>query len=170
MAKYQGSGAIATTDYKAVKWVGVTKDGKAVTITLAKAINMNNIDLTFADKSETVAQLVYTAVYSNTNAPASSTDEPWTIELGGQSSGASEIILGAGMFYIDSNVIGLTKGGGQFTVERTFREIAADGDRGAVEGRIVMDESRATLTVNALSFLTKFDDIYPAINIVSDAE
>ena len=44
---YGGTGAVVTTDFKAVKWIGKTKSGKAVTISLTNAINMGNIDWTF---------------------------------------------------------------------------------------------------------------------------
>ena len=46
------------------------------------------------------------------------------------------IVLGKGVFKIDDNTIGLTRDGGTFTVEYTYRNIEADGDRGPVKGRI----------------------------------
>lgn len=165
MAKYKGTGAITSTDFKEVKWVGTTKGGQAVTIEFEKAINMGNIDWTFAEKNETVAQIVMTAVYSNTNEPSESTEEPWTVEVSGAPSGASEIMLGAGIFYVGGTKVGLTRGGGQLVIEREFREINADGDRGPVEGRISMDASKATLTLNTLQILSRFADFYPAIAV-----
>lgn len=165
--KYKGTGAIATTDYKAVKWVGKTKGGNAVTIKLDDAINMGNIDLAFAEKDDTVAELTFTATYSNTNEVANSTEEPWEVEVAGSVvSGANEILLGAGVFYIGETPIALTRGGGQFTVEREFRQINADGDRGPVKGRIEIDSSVATLTINALTILTRMADLYAGLNSV----
>ena len=168
MAKYRGSGVITSTDFKAVKWIGKTKGGKAVTIELEKAINLGNIDWAFADKDDTVAEIVMTAVYSNTDTASVSTEEPWTIDVeDGVKNGAEEIMLGAGVFYIGDTAIALTRGGGKFSVERTYREISADGDRGPVEGRIDMDASRATLTMNVLTILTRVADLYPALTEVT---
>lgn len=166
MAKYQGNGAITAADFKSCKWVGKTKGGNAVTIELEKAINMGNINWTFADKDDTVAEIVMTAVYSNTDNAATSTTEPWTVEIAGNDAGASEILLGAGVFYIGETAIALTRGGGSFTVEREYREIGADGDRGPVEGRITLDRSVAKLTMNVLTILTRFADLYPAVGTV----
>lgn len=166
MSKITGTGTIASTDYKAVKWVGKTKDGKAVTVSLPKAINLGNIDWTFAEKNDVVAQVVFTAVYSNTDETSNSTAENWEVEINGQTAGANEIMLGAGIFYIGETAIALTRGGGQFTVEREFREINADGDRGPVEGRIEMEASRATLTMNTLQILTRMTDLYAGIATV----
>jgi hypothetical protein len=47
-----------------------------------------------------------------------------------------QILLGQGVFYIDGVAVGLTRGGGKFTVETEYRDIEADGDRGGVEGRV----------------------------------
>lgn len=167
MAKYQGTGSITEADYKKVRWVGKDKGGKAVTIELVKAINLGNIDWTFAEKDDTVAEIVYTSVYENTDMAATDTKEPWMIEVEGTTSGAAEIMLGVGVFYVDETAIALTRGGGKFSVEREFREINADGDRGPVAGRIVMDGSRATLTMNTLQILTRLTDLYPAIETVT---
>lgn len=104
-----------------------------------------------------------TAVYSNTDALATDTKEPWTVEYAGSKAGASELLLGVGVFYIDDKPIALTRGGGNFAVEREFREINADGDRGPVEGRIVMDKSVAKLTMNVLTIMTRLADLYPAL-------
>ena len=166
MAKYQGTGVVTAADFKACKWVGKTKGGSAVTITFEKAINMGNINWTFADKDDTVAEIVMTAVYSNTNTTATDTKEPWTVEVAGTDAGASEIMLGAGVFYIGDTAVALTRGGGSFAVEREFREISADGDRGPVEGRIVIDRSVATLTMNVLTILSRVADLYPALESV----
>lgn len=163
---YKGTGKIANRDYKEVKYVGKTKGGKAVTITLNKAINLGNIDWTFAEKDDTVAEIVMTAVYSNTDEMATDTTEPWTIEIEGHDDGThSELImLGVGVFSLGGQAVALSRGGGKFTVEREFREINVDGDRGPVEGRIVMEGSRATLTLNALSILGNVDLLYPGLD------
>lgn len=166
MTKYRGTGTVTDADYKAVKWVGKTKGGKAVTVSFEKAINMGNIDWTFAEKNDVVAEIVMTAVYENTDITSNDPTEPWKIEVDGAAAGASEIMLGVGVFYIGEEAIALTRGGGKFSVTREFREINADGDRGPVEGRIVMEGSRATLTMNTLQILTKLTDLYPAIETV----
>ena len=163
MAKYQGTGAVVDADFKACKWVGKTKGGSAVTITMDKAINMGNINWAFAEKNDTVAEIVMTDVYANTDEIAKDTKEPWTIEVAGNDVGASEVMLGVGIFYIGDKKIALTRGGGSFVVEREFREINADGDRGPVEGRIVLDRSVAKLTMNVLTILSSFAELYPAI-------
>lgn len=166
MAKYKGSGVVVSSDYHKVTWTGKTKSGNAVVITLPKAINLGNIDWTFADKDDVVPEITFTGVYTNTDEMVqngSACDEPWTIEYTAGSGEANNIILGAGVFAIDDVDVALTRGGGSFSVERTFREINADGDRGAVEGRIVMDESRCTLTMNVLQILTRLDDVYAGV-------
>jgi hypothetical protein len=166
MAKYQGTGVVTSADFKTVKWVGKDKGGKAVTIELMNAINMGNIDWTFAEKDDTVATVEFTATYENTDGVATETTEPWTLEVEGSTSGASEILLGAGVFYIGETAIALSRGGGKFTVEREYREINADGDRGPVKDRIVLDRSVPKLSMNVLTILTRVADLYPAIETV----
>ena len=161
---YTGTGAVSSADFHAVKWVGLTKGGQACTISFTNAINMGNIDWTFAEKDDVVPNITFTSCYDNTNAASSSTAENWQIELDGAvTPGASEILLGAGKFYIDNELVALSRGGGQFTVEREYRQINADGDRGPVKGRIVMEGSTATLSMNVLTILTKFDGLYTSI-------
>ena len=170
MSKFRGTGAVSSKDFKAVKWVGKTKGGKAVTIELEKAINLGNIDWQFAEKNDTVAEIVMTAVYKNTDQIATDTTEPWVIDIEGEETGAKSIMLGVGLFYIGEKPIALTRGGGKFSVEREFREINADGDRGPVEERIVMESSRATLTMNVLTILERFADVYTAVEEVGGAQ
>lgn len=67
----------------------------------------------------------------------------------------NEILLGPGVFYINEVPIGLTRGGSQFVVEREFRPIAADGDKGKVKGRITKDTSTPKLTVNAMQIINE---------------
>ena len=162
--KYIGTGEVISADFKAVKWVGKTKGGKAVTIELSNAINMGNIDWTIAEKNDIVPSIEFQACYTNTDSASASTDEPWSIEIdSATATGADEIVLGAGVFYIGTTAVALTRGGGSFSVEREFREINADGDRGAVKGRVVMESSRAKLTMNVLTMLTRLTDIYAAV-------
>jgi len=66
---------------------------------------------------------------------------------------AKSIILGNGLFYIGETAVGLTRGGGQFTVERTFRDINADGDMGSVVERVTLDEARPKLTMKLLEII-----------------
>lgn len=164
--KYTGSGVITEADYKQVKWVGKSKDGNAVTITLKDAINKGNMDWTFAEKAEVVAAVTFEACYDNEDATATSTVEPWELEINGEKSGAAEIILGAGIFYIEETPVALTRGGGQFVVEREFRDINADGDRGSVKGRVTIDTARPKLTLNTLQILTRVADLYAGITEV----
>ena len=164
VTKYIGTGEVTSADFKSCKWVGTTKGGNAITITLENAINMGNIEWTFAEKNDVVPSIEMTACYDNTDEATSSTVEPWSVEIDGSvSSGASEIILGAGKFYIEDSLVALTRGGGSFNVEREYREINADGDRGAVKGRVVMESSRAKLTMNVLTMLTKLTDLYSSV-------
>ena len=49
---------------------------------------------------------------------------------------ADKILLGYGVVSVGLTPIGLTRGGSVFTVEREYRNIEADGDKGPVKGRI----------------------------------
>ena len=161
---YSGTGEVVTADFKNVKWVGETKGKKAIEIALSDALSRDNIDLTMADKDDIVAALTFEASYSNTDATSSSTAEPWTVKIEDTpSAGASEIVLGNGIFYIGSTAVALCRGGGKFTVERDYREQNADGDRGMVKGRVVLQGSRAKLSMNMLTWLTNITNIWPAV-------
>ena len=168
MVTISGTGIVTTTDFHTLKWTGKVKNGNAVEILLTNAINTSNIDLSMVEKDDTVATVTFEAAYANTDAMVSSASdyaEPWRITYAGSPSdtAAGTILLGAGIVSIDGTDVALTRGGSQFTVEREFREINADGDRGAVYDRVVMDASRAKLTLNALTFLTNMTGIYPSI-------
>ena len=168
----KGTGIVTSADFKNVTWTGKTKGGKSVVITLNNAIMMDNIDLTMVEKDDTVAALTFTAAYSNTNYMASTAgdfEEPWSIAYSGAAADAAAdtILLGAGVVSIGGVDVALTRGGSQFVVEREFREINADGDRGPVKDRVVIHASRATLTVNALTFLTHMADVYAGISVTS---
>ncbi|GEM02497.1 hypothetical protein SAMN05421839_1066 [Halolactibacillus halophilus] len=78
---------------------------------------------------------------------------------------ADKILLGYGVVTIGEQPIGLTRGGSSFTVEREIRNIEADGDRGQVKGRIVIDTENAKLTVNALEMFSAPDmkKYYPGL-------
>lgn len=82
---------------------------------------------------------------------------------------AEKILLGYGVVSVGLTPIGLTRGGSAFIVEREIREIAADGDRGPVQGRIVIDTERAKLTVNALELFTAADmtKYYPGLSVTT---
>lgn len=83
---------------------------------------------------------------------------------------AKTILLGEGVFTIGGKDIGLTRGGGQFTVTREYRRVEADGDRGPVKGRIRLVSSEATLTMNQLEILV--DDLvrmFPATKLTNGA-
>lgn len=164
MKKYSGAGVISDSDYKAVRWVGKTKGGKAVQITLTEAINLGNTEWEFADKDDTVSEVVFTACYKQEDLDAGKITEPWTIEYDdGITKAEQEIMLGAGKFYIGDVAIALTRGGGKFSREVEYREIEADGDPGPVKGRIVIDKVRATLSMNTLQILTRLSGLYTAI-------
>lgn len=81
---------------------------------------------------------------------------------------AGDIILGDGVFSIGTTDIALTRGGGQFVVEREYRQIEADGDYGPVKGRIRKIRSISKLTMNALELLpANFSKLYPATDVDS---
>lgn len=168
----KGSGIVQTTDFKELVYTGKTKNGKACVITLHNAINMSNIDLSMVEKDDAVLQLVFTAAYNNTDHMVSETAdyaEPWEITYEGAAADAAAgtILLGAGTISVGGVDIALTRGGSSLSIEREFREINADGDRGPVKDRVVLDGSRATLTLNALTFLTHMADFVPAVTVTA---
>lgn len=83
---------------------------------------------------------------------------------------ADKILLGYGVVSVGATPIGLTRGGSVFTVEREYRNIEADGDKGPVKGRIVIDTEVAKLTVNALELFTAADmtKYYPGMSITPE--
>lgn len=77
-----------------------------------------------------------------------------------------EILLGYGVFSINGTDVALTRGGGKFMVERTYKEIIADGDYGPVKERIRLDRSVAKLTLRALELLeANLPKMYPATSL-----
>lgn len=82
-----------------------------------------------------------------------------------------KILLGYGLFYIDEVLVGLTRGGGQFTVEREYRKIAADGDRGGYKGRILNEGSIPKLKMSLLEIIgDNFKKSYPAVKVESKSD
>lgn len=78
------------------------------------------------------------------------------------------IILGEGVYTVGGVDIALTRGGGQFVVEREYRQIEADGDYGPVKGRVRKIRSIAKLTMNALEMLPdNLTKLYPATQLAS---
>lgn len=79
-----------------------------------------------------------------------------------------KILLGCGKFKINNKEVGLTRGMGSFVVERVYREIVADCDKGQVKGRVVLDESRPKLTMNLLEIIADdLSDVFPATQSTS---
>jgi len=76
-ATVTGAADIVTADYSDVVFTGVTKSGKSVVITLEDAINLENLDWALVDKDEVVAELTYTATYTE----STRTTEPWSIDF-----------------------------------------------------------------------------------------
>lgn len=85
---------------------------------------------------------------------------------------ADKILLGYGVVSVGNTPIGLTRGGSAFLVEREIRNIEADGDRGPVKGRTVIDTEIAKLTVNALELFNATDmkKYYPGLSVTPDGE
>lgn len=79
---------------------------------------------------------------------------------------AEKILLGYGVVTVGNTPIGLTRGGSEFLVEREIRQVEADGDRGPVMGRNVVDTEVSKLTVNALELFnaTDMSKYYPALS------
>lgn len=164
-------GNIAETDFHVITWTGKTKGGNACKITLEDAINKGNLEWTLAEKSEVVPAIEFEACYNNTDKQADeTTTSPWKIEIDGTiATGAKEILLGLGVFAIDGTDVALVRGGGSFKVEREFRDIPADGDKGSVKDRVVLDTERAKLSMNVLTMLTSLKTMYPALNEAAGA-
>lgn len=83
-----------------------------------------------------------------------------------------KILLGAGVVTIGTTPIGLTRGGSVFAVEREIRPIEADGDKGPVVGREVIDREVPKLTVNALELFSATDmtKYYPGLKVDSTTD
>lgn len=172
--KYTGSGHVTEADVKYVKWVGKTKGGKSVLIEMENAICLSNPDWAFAEKDDTVPEIKFTGLYDDDKLAVDDRTEPWTLTLDGETvEGNAEILLGVGRFYVgtsssDAQPVGLTRGGGQFVVEREYRAINADGDPGMVKDRIEQEAGQPKLKMNTLQWLTKVATLYAAMKTVSE--
>lgn len=85
-----------------------------------------------------------------------------------------DIILGDGVFAITATSgaspldVGLTRGGGQFKVEREFRDIEADGDYGPVLGRVREISHIPKLVIRGLELLqTNIESFYAGTNMTT---
>ncbi|MCK9191255.1 MAG: hypothetical protein M0P10_06905 [Sphaerochaetaceae bacterium] len=72
-----GTLEIVEGDYNDVVWVGKTLAGKAVTITVKDALNMDSLSWKLEDKGEVVPALAFTACYD----PEAMDTAPWTTEF-----------------------------------------------------------------------------------------
>lgn len=158
-------GNVLDTDFHVLTWIGKTKGGNACKITLTDAICKSNLEWTLVEKGEVVPALEFEACYDNADAQATeATTCPWKIEIDDAiEAGSKEILLALGVFAIDGKDVALVRGGGAFKVEREFRDITADGDKGSVKGRVVIDAERAKLSMNVLTMLTSIKAMYPAL-------
>lgn len=68
---------IVEGDYNDVKWVGKTKDGKAITINVENALNLDNLEWKLEDKNEVVPSIGFSATYDETTRDTT----PWNIEF-----------------------------------------------------------------------------------------
>ena len=80
-------------------------------------------------------------------------------------SSPENIVLGDGTFSVGGTTIAVTRGGGEFMLEREYRPIEADGDYGPVKGRIRLIKSVAKLKIRALEILpANIPKFYPAMS------
>lgn len=159
MKKITGNCTIAEADYHTYSFVGSTKTGKPIIITVKDAINLENVNLTFQDKDEVVPQITVTATYQEDNRSGAE-GEPWDISY---EADPSNIVLGEGVVKIDNDKELICRGGGKFTIEREYKQISADGDKGPVKGRIRVTQSVAKLQMNVLTFLDSTTKLYPGL-------
>lgn len=80
------------------------------------------------------------------------------------------IVLGKGVFEVDDVIVGLTRDGGNFTVEYNHRVINADGDRGTVKGRVIREEATPKIEINHLELLTSFEKLHPGVKVDTTTE
>ena len=169
MATYTGAGQVSAADTRYIKWVGRLKGGASAQIELERAFCRSNPDWKFEEKNETTAEVEFEGLYTDEQLAADDRTEPWKLTLPDDlKAGNDEIILGVGKFYLgtssaDAQLVGLTRGGGSFVVEREYRDINADDDPGSVEGRISKDTARPKLKLVALQWLTKVSQLYACV-------
>lgn len=167
--KYTGAGTLSSSDFKYLKYIGKTKAGKAVTIELFNAFCRSNPDWAFSEKDDVVPEIEFEGAYEDDKLAADDRTEPWTLTCAdGITAGNGEIVLGVGKFYVGTDkssatCVGLTRGGGSFTVEREYREINADNDPGAVKDRMEQSTGRPKMKFKALQWLTKVSTLYSGI-------
>lgn len=172
--KLTGAGVVQDTDYKYIKYVGKTKAGNAITIEVENAFCRSNPDWTFAEKDDVVPEIEFEGCYDDEKLDKDDRTEPWTLTRPNDlKAGNGEIVLGVGKFYVgtnstDAKCVGLTRGGGSFTVEREYREINADGDPGAVKGRMEQNTGRPKMKFKAMQWLTKVADLYAGMKTVTE--
>jgi hypothetical protein len=78
---------------------------------------------------------------------------------------SDKYLLGNGVITLGTTAIALTRGGGSFSIDRTYKEVMADGDFGPVKGRIRKDRSVAKLNVKMLEFIVaNMVDTYPGLS------
>ena len=151
-----GTNKLAAGDFHTVKWTGKTKAGDSIEITMTDAYSKDPMALAFSEKNDIVPKITFEATYEQSDLDSEDFTEPWTVVTTLNSAGKCDnIVLGAGKITIDDTSIGLTRGGGTFTRTPDIREINADDDPGPVKERIVQQGARATLELNALTWLTK---------------
>lgn len=81
-----------------------------------------------------------------------------------------KIILGLGIFAINSIPVALCKGGGKLEIVREYKAIEADGDYGMVKGRVLKYKSEAKLTMSALTVIpANYVSYYPGLVVTTDA-
>ena len=166
---YTGAGNVTDADVRYVRWDGVTKGGKPISIEMEEAFCRSNPDWTFEEKNDTTAEVEFEGMYDDEKLAAGDRTEPWKLDLpDGLTAGNGEILLGVGRFTIgktkaDAKAVGLTRGGGSFIVEREYREINADDDPGLVKGRVDKTSGRPKLKLTALQWLTKVPDLYACV-------
>lgn len=160
-----GTNVLASGDFHTVKWTGKTKAGDSIEITLPRAYSKDPMALTFSEKNDIVPKITFESTYQQSDLDSGNLTEPWTIVTTLNSADKCDnIALGAGKITIDNTSIGLTRGGGTFTRTPEIREINADDDPGPVKERIVQQGARATLELNALTWLTKETILFAGLN------
>jgi hypothetical protein len=82
----------------------------------------------------------------------------------------NDILLGDGVIAIDGTDVALVRGDSSWKVERDYRQITANGDRGPVKGRIRKIKSVASLKLGLLEIIpTDMSKYYPAMTVTSVA-
>lgn len=74
-----------------------------------------------------------------------------------------EVILGLLKCTVDNTNLGYSRGANRFTVNRVFHAIKANGDMGDTVNSEILDEERATLSINQLTMTPdEFVLLFPA--------